>query len=413
MSQLEIRPLRPDETTRFVELSYYSFAGRSPDERAADFGRRVSAERNVLVAVDGDEIVSQVLMYELGVWIDGVRFPSAGLANVATVPERARHGHASQLLKAALAWMRDTLGVATATLYATVHPLYDGLGWALAEDALRYTGPPAAFRPSPYLPVEEGGRIERRPATVDDVDLLEPLYREFAMPRCGYLDRPRWFWEDVVLRTRAPQPRWVGLWYRADGQLSGYVLYDLNGPVLGPRPESELRVYELMADRPEGFHALLSFVSAHHLWGRVELNAGRDVPWLSLVANPHQLDAQASLRQHFMLRIVDVPRAVCLKRSVSPVSNGDVALAIRDDVCPWNHGTWLIGWRDGRWICEAAPDREPDAMLDIRTLATLFTGRLSVRQAVDVGAVRVRDDSRDVLQTLFSTAYPPHSPDSF
>lgn len=413
MSELEIRPLHADEIQRFAEISYYAFAGRMPDERASDFGRRVVPERNVLVAIEDGAIVSQVLMYDLGVWIDGVRFPSAGLANVATVPERARRGYARHLLKRALAWMHETMGVALATLYPTVHPLYSGLGWALAEEGLRYAGPSDAFRPSPSLPIDRGGRIVRRPASINDADLLEPIYRSFAMPRSGYLDRPRWYWEDMVLRVRGTQPRWLGLWYSSDGQLSGYVLYTLNGPVLSPRSESELRVYELVSNRAEGFRDLLGFLSAHHLWQRVDLKAGRDVPWPALVANPHQLEVSAPLRQHFMLRLIDVQKAICLKRAVSAGPCEDLALRVRDDACPWNDGTWLIGLRNGRWTCEAAPDREPAATVDIATLSTLFTGFLTTRQAVDVGTLRATDAALSTLSLLFSTIYPPHSPDSF
>ncbi|MGH2460792.1 MAG: GNAT family N-acetyltransferase [Chloroflexota bacterium] len=410
MSELEIRPLRPDEFHRFAEISTYAFSGKVPDERADALKRRIVPERDVLVAVEADEIVSQVLMYEFGVWIDGARFPTAGLADVATVPERARHGYARHLLRAALPWMRDTLGVALATLYPTVYPLYSGLGWTLAEDGLRYRGPAEAFRPSPRLPVEPGGRVLRRPATRDDVDLLEPIYRAFAAPRSGYLDRPRWYWEDSVLRAQGTTPRWLGLWYGADGELSGYVLYD---PSTTPGSSSDPHLYELIASRAAGYRDLLTFVSAHNLWNGVTFDAGRDVPWTTLVANPHLLEAQVPLRGHFMLRLIDVQRAICLKRPTAVDRRDDLTLNVRDDDALWNDGTWLIGQRGDRWTCEAAPDREPAATVDIRTLAALFTGFLPVRQALEAGLLWARDDARSTLESLFATQYPPRCADHF
>lgn len=413
MSDLEIRPLRSDEIDRFTSLSYYAFSGRAPDERASDFGRRALPERNVLVAVEDGEIVSQVMIYEFGIWIDGVRFPTGGLAGVSTVPERARRGYASRLLKAALAWMRDELGLSVATLYASVFPLYNGLGWALAEDGLRYSGPPVAFRPSVHLPADPGGKVVRRLARPEDVDLLEPVYRAFAQPRAGYLDRPRWYWEDNVLRLQGPQPRWLGLWYGSDQQLAGYVAYTLGGPASNPRSDSDLHAYELVSLRPEGYHGLLTFLSAHHLWNKIDLPAGRDVPWASLVQNPHQLEAQAPLRDHFLLRLVDVQQAIRQRRVLSADAVGDLSLRIRDEVAPWNGGTWLIGQRNGGWICEAATDREPDAEVDVATLAALFAGFLKVREAVDVGLMRARESVRPTLEALFATAYPPRSCDSF
>lgn len=414
MSELEIRPLRPEEIGRFVTLSYYAFAGRTPDERSGDFVRRVSADRNVLVAVENGEIVSQVMIYEFGVWINGVRYPSSGLANVATVPERARRGYATHLLRASLAWMRNELGVTLSTLYPTVYPLYHDLGWALAEDAYRYVGPPTAFRPSALLPEDRGGRIERRPAQLDDVDLLDPVYRAFCQPRSGYLDRPRWYWEEVVLRLRrTTPPRWLALWYAFDGQLAGYLLYTLDGRPLGNPPEAQLDVYELISLRPEGYHALLTFLASHHLWRKVVIDAGRDVPWRSMVANPHLLDGQVQPTQHFLLRIVDVPRAISSRKTTPPSAVGDVALQVRDEAAPWNDGVWLIGWRDGRWACESAPGRSPDASVDIATLSALFCGFTDVRQAVDVGALRATDPARSTLGALLATTYPPRSGDHF
>ena len=414
MSELEIRPLRADEIDRFVSLSYYAFAGRTPDERVGDFVRRIRPERNVLVAVEDDEIVSQVMIYEFGVWIDGVRYSAGGLANVATIPEKARRGFAKHLLRASLAWMRQELDISVSTLYPTVYPLYHGLGWAPAGEAVRYVGPPTAFRPSALLPEEHGGRIERRLARIEDVELLEPVYRAFARPRSGYLDRPRWYWEDNVLRfRRSAPPRWLTLWYSPDDQLAGYLLYTLDGHPLGETSDAQLSIYELISLRPEGYRALLTFLSAHHLWRRVVLECGRDVPVPALVENPHLFEVQVPVSGRFLFRVVDLEKALGSRSGVPPSQAVDLALQVRDDAAPWNDGTWRVGWRTDRWVCERAPGRTPDASVDIATLSALFCGSIDVRQAIDIGALRATTDVRDGLRCLFTTVYPPHSRDHF
>ncbi len=414
MRELEIRPLQADEIDRFVNLSYYAFSGRTPDERSTDFIRRITPERNVLVALEDGEIVSQVMIYEFGVWIDGVRYPTGGLANVATVPEKARRGYAHRLLREALAWMRNELGLSVSTLYPTVYPLYHGLGWAPGGDAVRYSGPPAAFHPSALLPDDHGGRIERRLARVEDVELLEPIYRAFARSRSGYLDRPRWYWEDNVLRLRrSTPPRWLALWYDAETQLAGYLLYTLNGRPLGDTPDAELSVYELISLQPESYRALLTFLSAHHLWRRIVLDSGRDVPVQSLVQNPHLLDVQVPVSGHFLFRIVDLEKALCSRSSVPPSQAASLTLQVRDEAAPWNNGTWRIGWDADRWICERAEGRAPDASVDIATLSALFCGSIDVRQAMNIGALRATADAADGLRALLTTAYPPYSRDHF
>ncbi len=414
MSALTIRPLRVDEIETFVRLSHYAFDGRPIEQRLADFGRRVEAERNVLVATVDDEIVSQVMIYEFGIWIDGVRYPTGGLANVATPPERARQGYASRLLRAVLAWMREELGQCLSTLYPTLQPLYAGLGWALAEQAARYNGPPEAFRPAPNLPADPGGRIERRQARFDDIAVLEPIYRRFAQPRSGYLDRPRWVWEDMVLRRyRTREFPWLALWRGSDGEPTGYVLY-----YLPDTPQGAAQVRELISLTPAGYHGLLTFLATHHLWTAIELEGGADVPWRSLVANPHHLEGQVPSRSHAMLRVVDLPTAVGRRAVLGSGSLRDVTLQVDDHAAPWNDGIWRVGVQaEGtgrRWVCERAPEREPDATVDVATLSALFCGFASVYQAVDIGTLRLHHAAAlDSLAALFATRYPPHSKDHF
>lgn len=413
MSELTIRPLRPEETRQFAELSYYAFAGRTPDEREADFGRRAVPERQALVAVEDGQIVSQVLIYDFGIWLAGVRYRSGGLANVATVPERARRGHASAVLRRALAWMRDDLGMTLSILYPTVYPLYRTLGWIQAGHSRRLTGPPSAFRPAAQLPMDPNGRIVRRLAQLTDVDLLEPLYRRFAEPRSGYLDRPRWYWEDYVLRTqRGTQPRWLALWYGADQQLAGYLIYSFQTPASGAPVDPQLEIYELIALRPTAYQALLSFVSSHHLWKKVLLRGGLDVAWETMVDNPHQLDVQAPPGAQPMARILDVPRAIAA-RPAGGSSGGELLLQVRDEAAPWNGGTWHIRAGRGFWLCEPANGVAADATLDISTLTGLFVGALTPRQAIDNGGLQADRRVLSVLDDLFALPYPPQLNDYF
>lgn len=414
MSDLEIRTLRNDEASRYAPLTAYAFSGRAPDEqRFAEHTRHVVPERQLLVAIEDGEVVSGLGIHEFGTWYDGVRYPTGGLAGVATVPEKARRGYARQLLRAALAWMRNELGMSLSTLYASVYPLYNGVGWTLAEESHTYSGPSTAFRPAAQVPSDPGGKVIRRLAQHDDVERLDPVYRAFVQRRSGYLDRPRWYWENSVLRLgQGSQPRWLGLWYGSDQQLAGYVLYTLHEARSGAS-ESELRVYELVALRPEGYHGLLSFLSVHHLWDKVKLRGGSDVPWRSLVANPHALQAEAPLGGHVLLRVVDVSRAISQMIAPAPTPAARLLLGVRDAAAPWNDGTWRISTRDGHWSCEPAPDQEPSATLDVSTLAALFSGFLEVGPAIDGGVLEAKQESIPTLRALFSRPYPPNSVDFF
>lgn len=405
MSESRVRPLRPEEIPQFVGLSYYAFNGRAPTERERDFGRRIQPGRNCLVATEGASIVSQVMIYELSTWIDGALYPTGGLANVATVPELTRRGHASSLLRATIAWMRDELGECLSMLYPTMFPLYRKLGWALADDSLTLAGEPSAFRPADFLPSEPGGGIDRHQATAADVELLEPLYRAFVRERSGYLERPRWLWEDMVLRIDSDDPRWVALWRDDDGSPGGYVVYALQRS-----PEIQLHAWEVVATTPAAYAALLTFLSAHHLWNRVTINAGRDVPWRSLVANPQLLEVNVRDRGNFMLRVIDLPAALALRRASSAAE--PVVLEVRDEAAPWNDGTWRLDPRGDAWGAERV-DLAPSVSTDIANFSALFDGFLTVPEAIASGALRADASARPALESLFVTRFPPTCRDHF
>ncbi len=408
MAELEIRALRPSEIEAFVQTSYYAFHGRSLEQRRQDFAGRVTPERNILVAFEDGDIVGQVMIYEFWIWIAGVRYPTGGLANVVTPPEKARRGHARQMLRATLGWMRDELGQSLSTLYPTVYPLYRGLGWAHADDTRQITGPPTAFRPDAALPEDPAAKIVRRPARAGDVDLLAPVYTAFARERTGYPDRPRWWWEARVLGLARDVPSWLGLWHANDGSLAGYVVYSFAGP-----DDSQLRIYELTALRPEAYEGLLRFVAAHNLVTEVTMSAGRDVPWRSLVANPHQLKIEARDDLNYMLRIVDIPRAIALKTAEVPGVSHAVTLRVVDEHAPWNDGVWRVATSDGHWSARPAPGARPDASADISTISALFGGFVNVADAADTGLLRADARSLPVLDALFHVKYPPTSRDHF
>lgn len=405
MSEVQIRPLRPDEMSRFVELSHYAFHGRTPTERANDFRRRVRPDRNCLVATEAGVIVSQVMIYELATWIGGTLYPTGGLANVATVPEKTRRGHASAMLRSTLAWMRDELGQSLSILYPTMFPLYRALGWALADDSVTIAGEPFAFQPAGDLPRDPGGEIDRHAAEPDDVDRLVPMYRSFVRDRSGYLERPRWFWEEMVLRVGREDPRWVARWRDSSGEAGGYIVYSFTEV-----PEVRFSAYEVVALRPEAYHGLLTFLSAHHLWNRVVISAGRDVPWRSLVANPQYLDVDLRDRRNFMLRVVDLPRALALR----PVGTGasPFILEVRDVAAPWNDGVWRLYPGSGGWLAERGDDK-PDASTNIAGFSSLFAGFLSVPQAIEAGVLRADRTKLEALNALFATRYPPTCRDHF
>lgn len=411
MSDLQIRPLRPEEVEREAQVTHYAFGGRLPDERAREAEEWLQPGRNLLGAFEDGELISTATILEFATWIDGARFPTGGLAGVATVPEMTGKGYARQLLRKTIAWMRDELGLCLSTLYPTVPPLYNSLGWTIADSSVRWSGPPEAFRPSHRLLRDPGEKITRRAAREEDVERLRPIYQAFAQPRSGYVDRPDWIWKNL-LRVRPNQPpRWLATWAAADGTPGGYILYAME-----EGQDRSVRVHDFIALKPEAYHGLLSFLSTHHLWPKVVVPLGQDVPLPTLVENYRRLSEEVPLGGHFMLRILDLPSAIGRRAVHGGGECPDIVMKVTDADAPWNAGSWLIGQRAEagarRWVCERT-DRPATAWLDIRSVADLFGGYLQVHQAREFGLLGAPTDALPTLQALFRTTYPPTSLDHF
>jgi predicted acetyltransferase len=168
------------------------------------------------------------------------------------------------------------------------------------------------------------------------------------------------------------------------------------------RPHAHLRVFEIIANRPEAYRGLLEFLGAHHLWDKVDFAGGGDVPWLSLIVNPHQVEAHVETPQQVLVRIADLASAIRARPVPSYCPVADVRLRVRD-----------AAGRGSEWVCEASGGDTVDAEIDSATLSSLFLGFMSTRQARDVGGLKTSDTAVPTLGALLHTAYPPHFGDHF
>jgi predicted acetyltransferase len=84
----------------------------------------------------------------------------------------------------------------------------------------------------------------------------------------------------------------------------------------------------------------------------------------------------------WLLRVVDV-RAALTGRGYPPGLETEVHLAVRDEVCPWNNGRFVLTVADGRG--EVREGERSDVILDARGLAALYTGYLTPAALQQVG----------------------------
>ena len=104
-------------------------------------------------------------------------------------------------------------------------------------------------------------------------------------------------------------------------------------------------------------------------------------------------------RFRWMLRLLDV-RTALATRGYPPI-DAEVVVAVHDPAFPENAGPWRLIVRAGEAQVEPAPDARVAAM-PIGILSTLFTGFLTVPDAVRLGYLRRNDPAVPGLQQLLA-----------
>lgn len=147
MSGLQFRSVQPQEYTAAAEVAVQAYGQAGlirPGDSYADFLNDVAARMDdplaeVLVALDGDEVVATATMCPFGspltvVCFEGEVEPRA----VGVRPDRQRQGIAEKLIAACVDWARDhgyhTVTICVAIANTTGHRFYQKLGFVRRED---------------------------------------------------------------------------------------------------------------------------------------------------------------------------------------------------------------------------------------------------------------------------------------
>ena len=404
---IEIRTVPEEELDRAHFLLAYSFhAERSQEGRMT----HVESMGPLLGLYEDGEIVACLRVFPLRMFIHGASIPLGGVCGVACLPEHRRKGYVGQLLRHSLAAMRED-GQAISALY-TPHPaLYRRYGWMYASEGLFYRFKPKEIR----LAGTEDAAGRARRLSDEEWPTLERVYREFASPRNGYLDRDEHWWKEAVfhrLYDEKRRPNDVAVWEDGSGESKGYLVYHSTSDhrTDGP-PTTKTVVEEFQALEPSAYAGLLRYLLSHDLATEIALWAPADEPLSALVEDPWQLR-----REHFygfMLRIVDLEKAVAARPPAAAAPEGAFTIHIADASAPRNQGVWRIECSGGQ-LAATRSDGAPDLSTDAAAFAAMYNGFLRPSQAARSGLARISDPGAAALaDRILATDYPPHPQDFF
>jgi predicted acetyltransferase len=340
----------------------------------------------------------------LAMRINGHGLSFGGVGPVVTLPQHRRKGYVGALLRRALADMRDR-GQVLAGLH-TPHPaLYRRYGWEIASERRVYTFAPKDIS----LLADPKTRGRTRMLRPDDWPQADRVYRLHSAKRNGPLHRGEVWWKEAIFGGGQPQAGDVALWETDEGEPEGYIVYHQKRGYDEFMPQFWIR--ELVAVSTDAYINLIHYVLRHDLPSQITFSAPPYDPFMSLVQDNRRVKIEHEY--DMMLRICDVEGALRMRSIAHAGHDVSLTLGIEDDAAPWNSGVFRLELA-GNAVNVERTEAAADMRVSATTLAPLFNGYLSPRDAVLTGLATVLDEhALAAAEELFATLYQPYCSDGF
>lgn len=343
-----------------------------------------------------DAVVACLLRIPMGQYFGGRRVRMLGVAGVATAPEVRGRGHAAAMMTLCVREARAD-GFPLTALYASTQSLYRKVGYEQAGHRMIVT-----------VPLSRIDVREREPALVPlpegDLSRAKACYGAFAPRFDGMLDRGPYCWGRVE--------EWRGDKYTgfgvpaAGGGLDGYAYLTQRRKADDGRHDVVLSDVAFLT--PAAGRRLLGFFADFATIGNdLVFAAGPAHPLLFLLG---QQKYSMKFTDFWMLRIADVPAAL-EARGYAPGVSASVHLDVTDTVIPENAGRWIVTVEGGR--ARAQRGGRGDVRMDVRALASAYTGFLSPRALALTGQMEGDDAALDALGAIFGGRGLPWMTDFF
>jgi predicted acetyltransferase len=392
---IEYGPPRDDDELRaYLAIGFQSLVGTLlPNEpgwldtwkaRTLPYSRARVARREGAVAAG-------LVDLDFGQFFGGRSVPMAGVSFVATAPEHRDRKVARAMMRAYVRELYDRGGPPISALYPATQPLYRGAGFETAGWFVKQRLATSAIR-------ERAGTSKVRRAEPRDHESIRAIYNTRAKASNGMLDRSPWSWARIFDPTRGgPAHAYVA---EGEAGIEGYVSFTqrpLDGPI-----GYVLDVLDLQASTERGHRAMLALLGGHRTMAPYAvLRAAPNDPFFALL--DEQPATAVDQRIDWMVRIVDVPRAMAA-RGWTRGARVELDFAVVDDLVTENEGRWRVEISGGQ--ARATRGGNGAIRLDVRTLASLYSGYHSPRDLFRIGKLHADDSSLDAMTEAFAGSAP-------
>ena len=409
---LEIRPYRPEESDAFHRVPAIVFGHYTGAPFA---GPRVMLPEWTLCAFEDGELATAYGAFPLVEVLNGTPVPVAAVSFVGTLPQFRRRGHLRKIHETDFRRRFEERREPLAILTASIAGIYQRYGYSVVTTAARYSIDPRWIKLAPTLPKATGSF---RDGTKDDLPVLQRIYDEFMRDRNGFLQRIDVLWEMQTLGIHSwfdpvPLGESVLSIYEEGGEPKGYVAWSpkwvaamhLDNAPAGQR----IFVRDYAWNTPGAYRAMWDMFSTFDLAQRIHIeHAPTDDPAMHVLLDPRELNA--THRDVIMARILDVERLLPMRPYAAA---GRMVFELRDDLCPWNAGRWLLETGEGGSRVSRTSESAQIA-LDVSALAQLLYGQVSPSNAVRYGRAEATPDAPlDRWDDMFRTRSAPFCPNLF
>lgn len=388
---LSLGPLRDGD----LEANHHLVGAAFGSSRAFDPERALPPDQ-VLAGYDESELVATATLIPGGQWFGGCTVDGVAVSAVGVAPHRRGEGISKALMAEALNLMHER-GAAISTLFPTTASLYRSAGYEMAGDYVKRTIPLTDLATATI-------EADVESFAADGLPSLAPAYDALARLSSGSVARGEDWWERRRSRTEHADVRVFLVKVQvADG--FGYV-------VLGAQPSEhsfmDLRIDDLGAENGTVLRALGTAITR---FGTVTGTVTAfQAPWVLEALTDHGQRWKARESIPWMLRLVDLAKAI--KQRGWPPVTATVALQVSDSTLSHNDGSFELQVVDGEGTL--APGGPGTWHVDIRSLASWFTGWRSASQLASLGLLTSESGTAHELRVLDTLAAgpPPLIPES-
>lgn len=408
----QLRPITAAEWPAFVRAMSAVFA-EDPSGPFLDTPSPVAELDRSLGLFENGRVAATSGIYSLDMTVPGgAVVPTAGITWITVAPTHRRRGVLTAIMRRQLEEVQEAGREPVAALWAAESSIYGRFGYAPASFRGGWTG--RTERLKLRRDVDTGSGRVRLVEVEEFRAAAVPVFEQLRRWVPGNMARDDRWWDRLLRDEKDQREGWTArqhvLHEEADGTVTGYAFYRLkSGWTDDGEPDGRISAGEVRSTTPAAYAALWQFLLSQDLIRTVEsAMASSDDPLRHLVADSRALHARPA--DALWVRLVDVGRALSARRYPAPI---DLVLEVRDEFCPWNTGRWRLSGHPAGAYC-GPTDRDPDIVLGIEELSSVYLGGVSLAGLQAAGRVReVSPGAVTLASTAFGWPVAPWCPDEF